>query len=58
MVLGSLGVPAASFAPVCVLVDKLEKVPLESLAEDFDALGVGTDVVKQLVEVEGGSRGG
>ncbi|CEL98510.1 unnamed protein product [Vitrella brassicaformis CCMP3155] len=39
-VLHKNGVPDDRFAAVCVLIDKLEKVPLDHLRDDFRALGV------------------
>ena len=33
-------VPTAKFASTCVLIDKLEKVPLEALMPQFEAIGV------------------
>ncbi len=49
-VLESLNVPADQFAAVCVLVDKLEKVPKEAIEADMAALGLETGLVDRLVE--------
>lgn len=49
-VLGELGVTDAQFAPVCVLVDKLEKVPREELEKEFAALGLEGSVVDKIIE--------
>ena len=38
--LQAAGVPAESFAPVCVCVDKMEKVPREQVMSELAALGV------------------
>lgn len=38
--LQAAGVPAESFAPVCVCVDKMEKVPREQVMSELSALGV------------------
>ena len=46
-----LGVPDENFAPVCVLVDKLEKVPLDSLRNEFHILGLTDEVLKKLKEI-------
>jgi histidyl-tRNA synthetase len=50
-VLANLGVPEAQFAPVCVLVDKLEKVPKEAIEADMIALGLEASIVDRLVEI-------
>jgi histidyl-tRNA synthetase len=49
-VLGELGVTDAQFAPVCVLVDKLEKVPRDELEKEFAALGLEGSVVDKIIE--------
>jgi len=46
----SLAIPADKWAATCVLVDKLEKVPLDSLTSEFQALGLARDTVQSLVE--------
>lgn len=50
-VVDMLGVPADKFAAVCVLVDKLEKVPREAIADDMNALGIESAVVDRIIEV-------
>ena len=40
VVMTELGVGPEAFAPACVLVDKLEKVPLDAILGDFEAIGV------------------
>ena len=47
--MASLGVPEDKFAPTCVLVDKLEKVPLDAIEEDLRALGLTKEIVLELV---------
>ena len=42
----SLAIPADKWAATCVLVDKLEKVPLDSLTTEFQALGLARDTVQ------------
>ena len=49
--LSGLGVPEDQFAPVCVLVDKLEKVPREAIADDLAQLGLDSGLVDRIVEV-------
>jgi len=50
-VLTELGVPEDKFAATCVLVDKLEKVPLDAIQDDLTELGLERDVVEKLLEV-------
>jgi len=50
-VLTGLGVPADKFAATCVLVDKLEKVPLDAVQGDMEALGLDRSVVERLTSV-------
>jgi histidyl-tRNA synthetase len=47
--MSTLGVPEDKFAPTCVLVDKLEKVPLDAIEGDLKALGLTKEVVLELV---------
>ncbi len=48
-VLERLGVTAENFAAVCVLVDKLEKLPREAIEADLAALGLGPELIDELV---------
>ncbi|GMI32628.1 hypothetical protein TrRE_jg5650, partial [Triparma retinervis] len=48
-----LGVGGDKFPSVCVLVDKLEKVPLEAIEGDLEELGVSREEAVKLVEVLG-----
>eukprot|EP00934_Nitzschia_sp_Nitz4_P000864 Nitzschia sp. Nitz4//scaffold192_size41448//37264//38733//NITZ4_007491-RA/size41448-processed-gene-0.34-mRNA-1//-1//CDS//3329540254//864//frame0 len=50
-VLTELGVPPEKFAATCVLVDKLEKVPLEAIQGDLEELGIDRSVVEKLTTV-------
>ncbi len=45
-----LGVPADKFAPVCVLVDKLEKMPREAIEEDLGNLGLDGSLIDSIIE--------
>ena len=47
--MGSLGVPEDKFAPTCVLIDKLEKIPLDAIQGDLKELGLTREVVEELV---------
>ena len=49
-ILSQLGVPADKHAATCVLVDKLEKVPLSDLQADMANLGLEKPTVDRLLE--------
>lgn len=46
----TLGVPDEHFAAVCVLVDKLEKVPREAIEEDLGRLGLAGSLVDSIIQ--------
>jgi histidyl-tRNA synthetase len=48
-VLDRLGVTAENFAAVCVLVDKLEKLPRDAIEADLAALGLSGETVDELI---------
>jgi len=48
-VLERLGVTGDRFAAVCVLVDKLDKLPREAIEDDLAALDLGPEVVDELI---------
>jgi histidyl-tRNA synthetase len=48
--MAALGVPEDKFAPTCVLIDKLEKVPLDAIQGDLEALGLTREIVLELVD--------
>mmetsp|Transcript_20243 Transcript_20243/g.22928 ORF Transcript_20243/g.22928 Transcript_20243/m.22928 type:complete len:516 (-) Transcript_20243:46-1593(-) len=50
-VLTELGIPEEKFAATCVLVDKLEKVPLDAIQGDLEELGLDRSVVEKLTTV-------
>lgn len=50
-VLTELGIPPEKFAATCVLVDKLEKVPIDAIQDELTALGLDRSVVEKLLEV-------
>eukprot|EP00518_Triparma_eleuthera_P004651 CAMPEP_0182461116 /NCGR_PEP_ID=MMETSP1319-20130603/5779_1 /TAXON_ID=172717 /ORGANISM="Bolidomonas pacifica, Strain RCC208" /LENGTH=416 /DNA_ID=CAMNT_0024660337 /DNA_START=436 /DNA_END=1681 /DNA_ORIENTATION=+ len=50
-VLDGLGIPEDKFARTCVLVDKLEKVPLDALRADLEDIGVTPAQVESLTAV-------
>eukprot|EP00529_Nitzschia_sp_RCC80_P031879 CAMPEP_0113503592 /NCGR_PEP_ID=MMETSP0014_2-20120614/34242_1 /TAXON_ID=2857 /ORGANISM="Nitzschia sp." /LENGTH=550 /DNA_ID=CAMNT_0000398601 /DNA_START=91 /DNA_END=1743 /DNA_ORIENTATION=+ /assembly_acc=CAM_ASM_000159 len=50
-VLTELGIPPEKFAATCVLVDKLEKVPLDAIQGDLEEIGLDRDVVERLTKV-------
>jgi len=50
-VLTELGIPEEKFAATCVLVDKLEKLPLDAVQSDLEELGLSREVVEKLTSV-------
>ena len=50
-VLTELGIPEEKFAATCVLVDKLEKVPLDAIQSELAELGLDQSVVERLTQV-------
>lgn len=50
-ILEQFQVPPEHFAATCILVDKLEKVPVESLESEFLELGMSKESLPRLVEV-------
>mmetsp|Transcript_21663 Transcript_21663/g.44681 ORF Transcript_21663/g.44681 Transcript_21663/m.44681 type:complete len:551 (+) Transcript_21663:251-1903(+) len=50
-VLTELGIPEEKFAATCVLVDKLEKVPIDAIQDDLEELGLSREVVEKLTSV-------
>ncbi|CAB9529463.1 Histidine--tRNA ligase [Seminavis robusta] len=50
-VLTELGIPEDKFAATCVLIDKLEKVPLDAIQGDLEELGLDRSVIEQLTQV-------
>jgi histidyl-tRNA synthetase len=45
-----LGVPAENFTAVCVLVDKLDKLPREAIEKDLAELGLEGTLVDSIIE--------
>ena len=50
-VLTELGIPEDLFAATCVLIDKLEKVPIDAIQGELNELGLERSVVEKLLEV-------
>mmetsp|Transcript_23727 Transcript_23727/g.51331 ORF Transcript_23727/g.51331 Transcript_23727/m.51331 type:complete len:516 (+) Transcript_23727:177-1724(+) len=50
-VLAELGVPEDKFAATCVLMDKLEKVPLDAIQGDLEELGLERSTIEKLIPV-------
>lgn len=50
-ILTELGIPAEKFAATCVLVDKLEKVPIDAIQGDLEELGLDRSVIEKLTGV-------
>ncbi|PSC70770.1 histidine-tRNA cytoplasmic isoform B [Micractinium conductrix] len=49
-VLARYGVAEASFGPVCVVVDKMEKIPREKVVEELEKLGVAADAIDGILQ--------
>jgi histidyl-tRNA synthetase len=50
-ILTQLGIPPQKFAATCVLIDKLEKVSIDSIQSDLTELGLDRTVVEKLLQV-------
>mmetsp|Transcript_21678 Transcript_21678/g.28039 ORF Transcript_21678/g.28039 Transcript_21678/m.28039 type:complete len:505 (-) Transcript_21678:43-1557(-) len=50
-VLTELGIPENLFASTCVLIDKLDKVPIDAIQGELNELGLERSVVEKLLEV-------
>jgi histidyl-tRNA synthetase len=50
-VLTELGIPPEKFAATCVLIDKLDKVPIDAIQGDLEELGLDRSVVEKLLKV-------
>jgi len=50
-ILERLGIAAAQLGPVCVLVDKLEKLPRETVAAELASLGLNAAQIDRLVAI-------
>ena len=55
-VLAELQIPPEKFAPTCVLIDKLEKVPIDAIQSDLEELGLERSVVERLLTVMSGDN--
>lgn len=49
-VLAACGVEEASFGPVCVIVDKMEKLPKEKIIEALGGAGLSPDAVDRILD--------
>ena len=49
-VLDGVGIPPELFAPVCVLVDKLEKLPREAIEKELVELGLESALIDTIVD--------
>lgn len=48
-VLSRFGVARESFGPVCVVVDKMEKIPRDEVVQQLAALGVAADAIEGIL---------
>mmetsp|Transcript_11488 Transcript_11488/g.20342 ORF Transcript_11488/g.20342 Transcript_11488/m.20342 type:complete len:499 (-) Transcript_11488:491-1987(-) len=52
-VLAQYGVPPHLFAPVCVIVDKMEKLPREQVEKELETLGVAASTIEGVIGAMG-----
>jgi hypothetical protein len=45
-----IGVPESKFSETCVLIDKLDKVELSALQEDFNKLGLDLKTIENILQ--------
>ncbi len=50
-ILDNLGVTGDRFEKVCILIDKLEKVPLDAIENDLKALELDDDAIAQITDI-------
>jgi len=50
-VAAAAGIPDEQFGPVCILIDKLEKVPREDVEAEVAALGIDPAIVGRVVDI-------
>ncbi|CAO2839505.1 unnamed protein product [Amaranthus hypochondriacus] len=50
-VLRCYGVPEESFGRVCIVIDKLEKIPLDEIKKELKSAGMPDDGIEELLEV-------
>ncbi|KAK9153907.1 hypothetical protein Sjap_001387 [Stephania japonica] len=50
-VLRCYSVPESLFGKVCVVIDKMEKIPLDEIKSDLKAAGISEDAIKELLQV-------
>ena len=48
-VLEQVGVPEETFGPVCIMVDKVDKLPREKVVEGLTALGLSEEVAERIL---------
>jgi hypothetical protein len=46
-----LGIPEEKWVATCVLVDKLDKVELETLSKEIEGIGLTMEAMKQLTDL-------
>lgn len=49
--MAKVGIPPSLHIPTCILVDKLEKVPLAELKGEANRIGVDMKQMEELVEL-------
>jgi histidyl-tRNA synthetase len=47
-VLGSLGISGENFAPTCIVIDKMDKLPADVIAEQLTELGLSSEAISTI----------
>ena len=47
-VLGSLGISGENFAPTCIVIDKMDKLPADIIAEQLTELGLSSEAISTI----------
>ncbi|KAL6202818.1 hypothetical protein ACLB2K_026523 [Fragaria x ananassa] len=50
-VLSRYSIPEALFGKVCIIIDKIEKLPLEEIKKELESVGVLEEAIEQLLQV-------
>ncbi|CAK9320103.1 unnamed protein product [Citrullus colocynthis] len=50
-VLKCYGIPENMFGKVCIIIDKIEKIPLDEMKKELKVVGVSEDAIEELLQV-------
>ncbi|XP_022143842.1 histidine--tRNA ligase, chloroplastic/mitochondrial isoform X2 [Momordica charantia] len=50
-VLECFGIPENMFGKVCIIIDKIEKIPLDEMKKELKAVGVSEEAIEELLQV-------